>query len=216
MSNDPISRTGFVFLTWNRVNTLKSTLKKFQHYHKGYHDKDIVIVDNGSTDGTVDFLKKSHYNVIYNEKNLGAQLGKYIGWTWAYEQGYDFIIFIEDDFPCVRTIPLNTLEGYLDENQDIGYVRLNHKKLRKTHKVTKELHTYRDYHYYRGHKFRKSNYHFTCNPIIFRSSLVPFFKGAKTEVDYMRWYLEQYDLMSFLEDFCFKTVMRKRPKSWKN
>ena len=99
-------RTAIVILTWNRIKGLKNTLSTFKKYNPGVKDKDIIIVDNGSTDGTQEYLKNTNYDIILNGSNLGAQEGKYIGWNAALERGYDFIIFIEDDNPCYRKVPI--------------------------------------------------------------------------------------------------------------
>lgn len=203
-------------LTWNRLKKLRKTLDSFHRYNGDKFKDHMYIVDNGSKDGTHEYLKKTGLHVMTNETNEGAQAGKYKGWTEAMNRGYEYLIFIEDDFPSLRDIPIKKLEAYLDEHKEVGYIRLNDKKTRKTHKVTKLRHNYWPWFKYKGEKMRKSDYHFTSNPTIFRTSLVPHMGGAETEVDYMRSYLGQYDYMCFLNNACFKTVIMKRQKGWSN
>ena len=174
-----MTRTAICFLTWNRLSIFKETLNSFKIFNPSIEDNDIIIVDNGSTDGTQDFLKKTKYDIILNNKNYGAQMGKYISWNRAENRGYDFIIFIEDDHPCYRTVPIKDLEKYLQKNKDVGIIRLNNKKYLKRHQIT-----HLPIKYYSKDKLNnkfviyKCNYHFTSHPSIFRTSLVSKLKGC--------------------------------------
>ena len=171
-------RTAIVILTWNRIDMLKNTIKTFKRHHS-LKDKHFIVVDNGSTDGTQNFLKSTKFDLILNESNLGAQMGKYIGWNRALERGYDFILFIEDDHSCYKTVPIVDLENYLDRHEEVGIIRLNDKRYLKRHQITKlsiiscgkdKLNS--------DFKITKSNYHFTSHPSIFRTSLVDVLKGC--------------------------------------
>jgi len=175
---EKLNRTAIVILTWNRLHTLKNTINSFRKYNK-INSNDVIIVDNGSTDKTPEFLKNTDYDIILNKSNMGAQMGKYIGWNRAFERGYDFILFLEDDHSCYRTVPILDIEKYLDINKDVGIVRLNDKGYLNRHQIThlpiryyprKEL----------NDKFKifKCNYHFTSHPSIFRTTLVSKLKGC--------------------------------------
>ncbi len=58
---------------YNEVNTIETIVKAVQK--SPYIDKEIIIVDDHSTDGTVELLKKSSWGnvekIMYHEKNLG-------------------------------------------------------------------------------------------------------------------------------------------------
>ena len=167
-----MDRTAIVMLTWNRIALLKNTIKTFRNYHN-IADEHFIVVDNGSTDGTVEFLESTKFDVIYNDSNLGAQMGKYIGWSRAVARGYDFIIFIEDDHPCYRTVPIVGLENYLNEHEEVGIIRLNDKPYLKRHQITKlPIINYGKNKLNSEFKVIKFNYHFTSHPSIFRVSLV--------------------------------------------
>lgn len=192
-----MNRTAIVILTWNRITSLKTTLHSFLQLNPGY-EKDIIIVDNGSTDGTVDYLKKFDFDIIFNKRNRGAQLGKFQGWSRALEKSYDFIIFIEDDFPCIRTVPIVDLENYLDRNTEVGQIRMNDKPYLKHHMVTKLPVFYQEPEQLNSEfTLVKSNYHFTCHPTIFRTSLIPVLEGCvepskKVKID-VNFMLKEYD-----------------------
>jgi len=172
------NRTAVVMLTWNRLNTLKNTIDTFRKYNPQFKDEDFIIVDNGSNDGTQKFLKHTKFDTILNSQNTGAQWGKFIGWKKAKDRKYDFILFIEDDHPCYRTIPIKDLENYLDINNDIGIIRLNDKPYLKRHQITK-LPTERISREKLNDEFMidKWYYHFTSHSSIFRTSLVKYLKN---------------------------------------
>lgn len=194
-------KTCICILTWNRVSKFINTLESFKKYNPKIRDEDIIIVDNGSTDGTPMFLKRTNYRVIRNKNNLGAQMGKYIGWRVALKRGYDFILFLENDHPCCGTVPIKHIEKYLNKNRDVGIVKLNDKKYLKRHQITwlpieygKEEELYNHFNIF------KCNYHFTSNPSIFRTSLVPLLKGCvypkykpkSEDIDFSNFGFEKY------------------------
>jgi len=173
-----MNRTAIVILTWNRITMLKNTITTFKKYHD-LKDKHFIVVDNGSTDGTRKFLKSTKFDLILNKSNLGAQMGKYIGWNRAVERGYDFILFIEDDSPCYKTVPIVDLENYLDGHGKVGIIRLNDKCCLRKHQITKlPIISYGEDELNSAFKISKSNYHFTSSPSIFRTSLVDILKGC--------------------------------------
>jgi hypothetical protein len=86
----------FVILARNRrdqvVNAINSVARQ------AYPNKEIVVVDNGSTDGTVDFIR-SHYlsvKVVALKENLGVAAGKNRGITAA---SGEYLVLLDDD--CV-------------------------------------------------------------------------------------------------------------------
>ena len=62
----------------------------------------IIIVDNGSADGSGKELKKlynsfNEVKVILNDANLGFSKGLNVGYRYAKEEGYSFIALINND-----------------------------------------------------------------------------------------------------------------------
>lgn len=87
-----------IVVTYNRKEMLLQCLQALQA--QKYTDFDILIVDNASTDGTLDFVssylsKRIHY--VNTGANLGGSGGFYYGMKKAYEQGYDWIWIMDDD-----------------------------------------------------------------------------------------------------------------------
>ena len=60
---------------------------------------DIFICDNGSTDGTADFIEK-HYpsvHLVRSENNLGFARANDLGFRHALDGGYDFVYLLNQD-----------------------------------------------------------------------------------------------------------------------
>jgi GT2 family glycosyltransferase len=57
----------------------------------------IVVVDNASTDGTLDQLSVKHTTIVRNRENLGTSGAVFIGMQFALEQDYDWIWLFDAD-----------------------------------------------------------------------------------------------------------------------
>lgn len=174
-----MDKIAVVMLTWERLRMLKHTLSTFKHFNPSFDDKNIIIVNNGSTDGTYKFLKSTPFDVLNMESNLGAQKGKFFGWSRAVDRGFDYIIFIEDDHPCINSVPFEALVNYLENNEDVGIIRLNNKKYLKRHVITHlPIKKYGIKKITSRFFVIKYDYHFTSHPSIFRASLVEKLSGC--------------------------------------
>ncbi len=86
-----------ITLNWNgKDDTMEcvASLKKLN-----YPNYDIVIVDNGSTDGFVPALRARYLDVsiIENGRNLGYAEGFDAGLKYAYEHGADYFLILNND-----------------------------------------------------------------------------------------------------------------------
>ncbi len=111
-------KLGVVIVTYNRIEYLKKSLDLYDN--QSYKPQRIIVVDNCSTDGTIDFLKEwkkletgINKEVIFLDSNQGGSGGFYAGlkqaisfddidWIWvadddafpaldAFEKAYEFI-----------------------------------------------------------------------------------------------------------------------------
>ena len=74
----------------------------------------IVIVNNGSTDGTTEWLAAQEGLTVINQTNVGGAGGFYTGIQYAYQAGADWIWCMDDDvFP--RADCLEQLLPYTDK-----------------------------------------------------------------------------------------------------
>lgn len=66
---------GVVILSWNALDFTKRCLESLFSV-TDYSDLDVVVVDNGSSDGTVEWLRSTgHVRVVANDRNLGFTAG---------------------------------------------------------------------------------------------------------------------------------------------
>ena len=77
MKKDPL--VSIIILNWNGLEHLKSSLPSV--VKTNYSNYEITLVDNGSTDRSVDFVRKNFPNIkiVRNERNLGAPSGFNLG-----------------------------------------------------------------------------------------------------------------------------------------
>ena len=75
-------KLSIVVIVYNEVNTIKEAIDDVRSLDI---DSEIIVIDNCSTDGTTEVLRKLNYNdinIIYQDKNYGV--GK------SYETGFNF------------------------------------------------------------------------------------------------------------------------------
>ncbi|MCL5432854.1 MAG: glycosyltransferase family 2 protein [Patescibacteria group bacterium] len=90
-------KVSVIIVNWNNINNLKECLYSLKKIK--YKNIEIIIVDNGSKDGTLEYLakeKKSNGNliVIRNKKNLGFAEGNNIGYSLSTGE---YILFLNND-----------------------------------------------------------------------------------------------------------------------
>lgn len=102
-------------VTYNRKELLRECIKALQNQSV---DMDILIVDNGSTDGTEKMIADDFESVLYYNtgKNLGGAGGFHFGIKLAAEKKYDYIWIMDDD-----TIPSNdALQELVNADELLG------------------------------------------------------------------------------------------------
>lgn len=83
---------------------IDETIKCVESIISNYNNEnyEVVIVDNGSIDGTGEILKEKYKNssniyVIINKKNLGFAKGNNVGFEFAKKRGAKYIIMVNND-----------------------------------------------------------------------------------------------------------------------
>jgi glycosyltransferase involved in cell wall biosynthesis len=56
-----------------------------------------IVIDNGSKDGSYEWLKEEGFNVIRNEENMGITFATKQGYDWLTKIGVDIIIQMDSD-----------------------------------------------------------------------------------------------------------------------
>ena len=90
-------KVAVILLNWNgKEDTLECLASVKQLDYTSY---EIVLVDNGSTDDSVDAILKQHPDVtlLQTGENLGYAGGNNVGIRWALEQGADYILLLNND-----------------------------------------------------------------------------------------------------------------------
>jgi len=95
-----------VVVTFNRIELLKESILSLRS--QTYKFDNIVVVNNSSTDGTLDWLGVQTDLTVITQDNLGSGGGQHTGIKYAYENGCDWIWCMDDDlvlYPdCIQTL----------------------------------------------------------------------------------------------------------------
>lgn len=86
-----------VVVTYNRLVLLK---KNISCLRSNKPVSSIVVVNNGSTDGTGEWLESQKDVVVITQENVGGSGGFFTGMQYAFNEGADYIWCMDDDvFP---------------------------------------------------------------------------------------------------------------------
>jgi GT2 family glycosyltransferase len=112
----------FVIATMNRKKDLGLCLESITR--QAYPNIEIVVVDNGSSDGTPEFIRDQfpHISLIALDKNAGAAGGKSVGLQRA--RGA-FIIQLDDDETFPDTNVCETVIAYFEQRPEVGVLSFN-------------------------------------------------------------------------------------------
>lgn len=90
-------RVAVVVLTWNGREDTLACLRSLQHAR--WDDLDVVVVDNGSADGTEEAVKAAFPEVvtIQNHANLGFAGGNNVGIDRALDRGAEAVLVLNND-----------------------------------------------------------------------------------------------------------------------
>jgi GT2 family glycosyltransferase len=109
-----------IVLNWNgKVDTLEC-LSSLQRIDQGDNDVSIIVVDNGSRDGSVEAIKKRYPSVtlLENTKNLGFCAGNNQGIQYALNNGCDFFWILNNDTTVDKHALTSLLKGF--EREKVG------------------------------------------------------------------------------------------------
>jgi GT2 family glycosyltransferase len=122
-----------VVVTFNRLALLQECIASLRNQTRQLDE--IIVVNNSSTDGTLEWLNDQKDLTIITQPNSGSAGGFHVGIKTAYEKGYDWIWCMDDD----AEPELNALEAltkfFNDNNKVLActvideqqIVQLNHR-----------------------------------------------------------------------------------------
>jgi rhamnopyranosyl-N-acetylglucosaminyl-diphospho-decaprenol beta-1,3/1,4-galactofuranosyltransferase len=90
-----MEKTIAVIVTYNRRQLLSECITALRNQTQQLDA--ILVVNNGSTDDTEQWLQAQHDVVFVTQKNIGSSGGFNTGINWAYKNGYSWIWCMDDD-----------------------------------------------------------------------------------------------------------------------
>jgi GT2 family glycosyltransferase len=100
---DKETRVIAVVLSWNRRDDTLACLRSLARVE--YAPLDVVLVDNGSDDGSVEAVRREfpRADVVENAANLGYAEGMNIGMSRALDRGAAYVLLLNNDTAVERT-----------------------------------------------------------------------------------------------------------------
>lgn len=91
-------RVLMIIPAYNEELNIENTVNKIKKYSKkSKYDINYIVINDGSTDRTLEICKKNNYNVINLINNLGIGGAMQTGYKWASMNNYDVAIQFDGD-----------------------------------------------------------------------------------------------------------------------
>jgi Predicted glycosyltransferases len=101
-----------IVVTYNRISLLKECIESIRI--QSYKDFTIIVVNNGSTDETAEWLNQQSDLVVITQVNSGGAGGFYSGIKYACEHGFAYSWIMDDDV-IANTDALQNLMKYSND-----------------------------------------------------------------------------------------------------
>ena len=114
-------KVSIIILNWNGKEDTIECLESLKNIT--YPNYEILIVDNGSTDGSTEFFEKKYpsIEIIKNQENLGFAEGNNVGVYKVIERGTEYLLLLNND-TIVDPEFLTELVVVAESNERIGIV----------------------------------------------------------------------------------------------
>lgn len=111
-----------ILVNWNTYSYSRSCIE--QAMKLNYPNYSIILVDNGSTDGSGERLFMEFPQIVYlkNEYNQGFTGGNNRGMTYALQAGFDYLFVLNND-TYFQADFLSTLVDYIERHPTVGAVQ---------------------------------------------------------------------------------------------
>lgn len=111
-----------VVVTYNRLTLLQECVQSLRNQTRKLDE--IIIVNNSSTDGTLEWLNQQEDLTVITQENSGSAGGQHTGIKTAYEKGCDWIWCMDDDCRISETA-LSELVNHLQQNTVLNCIVLS-------------------------------------------------------------------------------------------
>lgn len=110
-------KVSVIIPSWNRKEDLRRTLNSV--FPQDYNDFEVIVVDNGSTDGAAEMAEKEFPKVKLkkNPRNLGTSIAKNQGILMS---SGSLILFLDNDIEMAHEKCISNMAKILTENNSIG------------------------------------------------------------------------------------------------
>jgi GT2 family glycosyltransferase len=115
-------RVCVLVLSYNGKHLLPDALSSY--LANGYPNFEVVVIDNGSVDGTLEFVSRNYpqAKVVRTEKNLGYSGGLNLGLSHAFrERGADYALVTNNDVRVDHQV-ISELVKVAERDSQIGFV----------------------------------------------------------------------------------------------
>lgn len=123
-----MTSVSIVILNWNRKKETIECLKSLTQLTATNYQLTTVVVDNGSSDGSVEQIKNSKFKnkndgvklkIIENKENLGFAGGNNVGIKYALDNGADFILLLNNDTIVDKNLIVQLIKA-VNQHKDAG------------------------------------------------------------------------------------------------
>jgi len=103
-----------IIVSWNRKDLLQQAV--WSLWEQRYPQLEVIVVDNGSTDGSAEWLRQQDaITLIENKRNVGASAARNQG---TRQTSGDYIVYMDSDAVLKTPGGLQRLVDYLEANPD--------------------------------------------------------------------------------------------------
>jgi len=118
MNNAPLVTIGI--LNYNGVDFLKEIIPSV--FSLSYNNFEVVVLDNGSTDNSAEFLKNNkNIRLISNDKNLGYGAGKN---KIVENSNGEYVLLIDNDIKFINIDTIKLLLDFYKRSEKISFVSI--------------------------------------------------------------------------------------------
>lgn len=113
-------KVSIVIINWNGLKYLKQTLPIVQGLR--YENKEIIIVDNGSNDGSLEYIRSfPEVKLVAFEQNVGTSKGRNAGIRVATGE---YVLMLDNDIVVRDDKILQKLIEYYEARGDAGFINV--------------------------------------------------------------------------------------------
>lgn len=97
-------KVGIVIVNYNGAKYQNDSIRSLKNMD--YHNYEIIVVDNGSTDNSLELLRKEFDDVLIVEtnKNLGVAAGNNIGIRYALKRNAEYVLLLNNDIELSENV----------------------------------------------------------------------------------------------------------------